>query len=371
MDAAVVKNSLTAGCYKGGGRMLRVFKGKRLPEFEVASERLKQIITDYQAGAMRREMLIVKLGSLRYAFRSSLKPLGNVGEALYSRLETAYKKIVEGDDEFVVHNPASYHHTVWEAHRLLVDAAKKTGFKHHGNVLIGWKSYRDAPLEIRELSKPLPRAATVLITDNGWVAYITPAGGRPGHFTIVKKAGEGLEISLSDFMRTRTNAVVGVLSSLGFGVSGTKTIRLDDENSNYMVDMRGGYGLLGALIQVLFRSQHMFWLELDAATPEEKERRETLVIRRLLEEYTKRPHLPYIMWGEFICFSDLHEILGSCPEGEMLATIDKLLQLSKAEAKRVLRQEYHFEWFRYYTDEELAKEGLRRTRSGRIVTSSS
>lgn len=331
---------------------------KRLREFEDANERLKQAITEYQAGTMRREALLARLKELTTSFSRALGSLGAIGEGFCHRLEQACEAIPTGRDEFIVRDPISYHKTAWEAHRLLVDAVKKGGLQHYKNKLVGWKSYRCVPVEVRGFSKHFPASAVFLRTDVGWAAYVSPgAGGLEDHFTTVRKVVDRLEGSLSDFMDTRTNALKDILSSLGFKITGTKKIPMgkigDTDSYNYILDIEGASSLLGALVEVLFRSQHMVFLRVHSWAQEDARRRETRILKHLLQEYLKQPGMPYVEWGDIICDSDLQEILGYIPENDALKLINNLLKLPFAEFRRVIRKKYHYpDWLKHYHGKE-------------------
>jgi len=319
-----------------------------LAVFEEANGHVLTAITEYQAGILNLDGFISKISPQHVVLCRELAALGMAGKALSASLELAYQQIKSQREEFIVRSPASYHQVLFEAHRLLLDTAKKGGFVKHRNTFIGWKNLYSVPREVRLFSKRLYGSGTFVRTKDGWRAYIHPRGGCPIHFSVIVKTGNQLNARLSDYLPSRAAAIKDILSSRGAKHLGTSVICrawLDDSarsKYNYIIEYEGKSPLLGVIIELLFRSQHMFWLEVKAPTQEEAGRKERLIIRHLLESYLITPNLPLLGWGDAIGFSTLANKFGACSDNETVKTLNELIRLPKRRFAKTLREKYRF-----------------------------
>jgi len=267
-------------------------------------------------------------------------------------LTFALGMLKKGDMSYLILEPLSYHQIIFEIHRLLLDMVSKKSIYVYGAPFVGWEKKTQIPLELKEIARLFKGAeALYLKTGQGWDVYVAPGGGARIHLNILRMRGKKLTLVVSDFLPSRDEAVTDILTEHGLKLQSSHTINMEnrlkdgsiEKYSNYIRTFVGKVSDLGLVVQVLFRSQHLFWLRLNLP-PEDARRKEALLIRTILETYLKRPNLPAVPWGDIIYNSDLRDILGQLSNNETVNLITRLLALPLPQLKERARKGYHLNY---------------------------
>jgi hypothetical protein len=341
------------------------------PEVAAMSEKVSTLlrkIEEYKSKKQTRARFIKAFSQLHSEICPKLASLNVAGYCLSSLLDITRRRIVAGRDDLIEEGPVSYKKILLCAGQLLTGVSKRPPLECHidrrwryfekrdpkmcpkrgPNLFIGWQSMQKVPKEARDFSRLVPGAAAFLNLDGGWIAFICPEKVLETHFFIVRSEGCVIQLILSDFMPSSSDAKKEVLTSEGLRLTSEDTIQraevepYDMERYVYLTSFEGGRDTLEAVVQTVRRSKHFYFINVNAPWGEAK-KRETFIMKRILEAGIRNPSLPCVDWlSEVIADSTLSDTFGFCSYSKMRKVLDKLATLRSRELLREARREYRF-----------------------------
>jgi hypothetical protein len=304
-----------------------------LEKFELANERIKGLISDYQLGRISFPLFVSSLLREHSVIRSCLEGFSSPLAPLLTKLEISLSKILSGDERYVATVPDCYHNILFQLHHLWVEHLQRSGRPYKLGYVCGWDF--EIPPEVDFALSHLPESLAIERKD-GWMIF-SKTGVLENHYCILRREGEKILLEYSDEDLPRARAVSQVLGEMGMRWEMREMSWIGERRiTNRIIGAEGPYDgeKVRSLVALLRASRCLDLLLLDVnrgeeELPENLQQRSEVLQREILAWCTRHPERCNVDWATVAVRADLAPLIRKGTLEEAREMIRKILKIAE------------------------------------------